>query len=45
MPGPQQAIVGGAALVVAGVYALTALKRASEAGCRELCAVHGPLPS
>jgi predicted metal-binding membrane protein len=31
-------------LVIAGLYALTPLKRASEARCRELCAVHGPLP-
>jgi predicted metal-binding membrane protein len=44
MPWPNQAVVGGAALVVAGVYALTPLKRASEARCRELCALHGPLP-
>src|SRR5947209_3386801 len=44
MPWPNQALVGGAALIVAGLYALTPLKRASEARCRELCAVHGPLP-
>src|ERR671930_163518 len=44
MPWPNQALVGGAALVLAGLYALTPLKRASEAWCRELCAVHGPLP-
>jgi predicted metal-binding membrane protein len=44
MPWPNQALVGGAALVIAGLYALTPLKRASEARCRELCAVHGPLP-
>jgi predicted metal-binding membrane protein len=44
MPWPNQAFVGGAALVGAGLYALTPLKRASEARCRELCAVHGPLP-
>jgi Predicted metal-binding integral membrane protein (DUF2182) len=31
MPWPNQALLGGAALVVAGVYALTPLKRASEA--------------
>ena len=31
-------------MVIAGLYALTPLKRASEARCRELCAVHGPLP-
>jgi predicted metal-binding membrane protein len=44
MPWPNQALVGGAALVIAGLYALTPFKRASEARCRELCAVHGPLP-
>jgi hypothetical protein len=44
MPWPNQSLVGGAALVVAGLYALTPLKRASEARCRELCALHGPLP-
>ncbi len=44
MPWPDQGLVGGAALVLAGLYALTPLKRASEAVCRELCAVHGPLP-
>jgi predicted metal-binding membrane protein len=44
MPWPNQAVVGGVALIVAGLYALTPLKRASEARCRELCAVHGPLP-
>ncbi len=44
MPWPNQGILGGAALVIAGVYALTPLKRASEARCRELCALHGPLP-
>jgi predicted metal-binding membrane protein len=44
MPWPNQALVGGAALVIAGLYALTPLKRASEAWCRELCALHGPLP-
>ncbi len=45
MPWPQQSILGGVALILAGLYALTPLKRASEARCRELCAVHGPLPS
>src|SRR5438067_12308184 len=44
MPWPNQALIGGAALVIAGLYALSPLKRASEARCRELCAVHGPLP-
>ena len=44
MPWPNQALVGGAALVIAGLYALTPVKRASEARCRELSALHGPLP-
>jgi predicted metal-binding membrane protein len=44
MPWPNQGLVGGAALVIAGLYALTPLKRATEARCRELCALHGPLP-
>jgi predicted metal-binding membrane protein len=44
MPWPRQGLVGGAALVLAGLYALTPIKRASEARCRELCALHGPLP-
>jgi predicted metal-binding membrane protein len=44
MPWPQQSVDGGVALILAGLYALTPLKRASEARCRELCAVHGPLP-
>jgi predicted metal-binding membrane protein len=44
MPWPNQGPVGGAALVIAGLYALTPLKRASEAWCRELCALHGSLP-
>ena len=44
MPWPNQGLVGGAALVVAGLYALTPVKRASGALCRERCALHGPLP-
>jgi predicted metal-binding membrane protein len=44
MPWPNQDLVGGAVLVIAGLYALTPLKRASEAWCRELCALHGSLP-
>ena len=44
MPWPNQGLLGGAALVIAGLYALTPAKRASEARCRELCALHGPLP-
>jgi predicted metal-binding membrane protein len=43
MPWPNQELAGRAALVVAGLYALTPLKRANEAWCRELCAVHGSL--
>jgi len=34
----------GVALVLAGIYGLTPIKRASQARCRELCALHGPLP-
>jgi len=44
MPWPNQGLIGGAALVIVGLYALTPVKRASEARCRELCALHGPLP-
>src|SRR5579859_363339 len=44
MPWPHQALIGGGVLVLAGLYALTPIKRASEAWCRELCALHGPLP-
>jgi predicted metal-binding membrane protein len=44
MPWPNQRLIGGAALVVAGLYALTPVKRVSEAWCHELCALHGPLP-
>jgi predicted metal-binding membrane protein len=44
MPWPNQGLAGGAALVIGGLYALTPLKRASEARCRELCALHGSLP-
>jgi predicted metal-binding membrane protein len=44
MPWPQQTLVGGALLVVAGLYSLTPLKRSSQARCRELCALHGSLP-
>jgi len=35
---------GGVALALAGLYALTPLQNASEARCRELCSLHGPLP-
>ena len=44
MPWPNQTVVVGAALALAGVYALSPVKRASQARCRELCALHGPLP-
>ncbi len=44
MPWPDQPLVGGLALVFAALYALTPIKRASEAHCRELCALHSPLP-
>src|SRR5262245_38841734 len=44
MPWPNQAMVIGLALVLAGVYSITPIKRASQARCRELCALHGPLP-
>jgi predicted metal-binding membrane protein len=44
MPWPNQTLIGGGVLVLAGLYALTPIKRASEARCRELCALHGPLP-
>ncbi len=44
MPWPDQPLVGGLVLVFAALYALTPIKRSSEARCRELCALHGPLP-
>ena len=44
MPWLSHSVVGGGALVLAGVYGLTPIKRASEARCRELCALHGALP-
>jgi predicted metal-binding membrane protein len=44
MPWPNQAVVVGLALALAGVYSLSPIKRASQARCRELCALHGPLP-
>ena len=44
MPWPSQEFIGGGALVLAGLYALTPIKRTSEAWCRERCALHGPLP-
>jgi predicted metal-binding membrane protein len=44
MPWPNQGLIGGAALVVAGLYGLSPFKRATEAWCRERCALHSPLP-
>ena len=44
MPWPHQAAMVGGALALAGVYSLSPIKRASQVRCRELCALHGPLP-
>jgi predicted metal-binding membrane protein len=44
MPWPHQPMVVGLALALAAVYSLSPIKRASQARCRELCALHGPLP-
>jgi predicted metal-binding membrane protein len=44
MPWPNQPMVVGLALALAGVYSVSPIKRASQARCRELCALHGPLP-
>jgi len=44
MPWPNQALAGGVALGLAALYALTPLKRVSQERCREVCALHGPLP-
>jgi len=44
MPWRNQALAGGAALGLAALYALTPLKRISQDRCREVCALHGPLP-
>jgi len=44
MPWPNQGVVVGLALALAGVYSVSPIKRASQARCRELCALHGPLP-
>lgn len=44
MPWPSQHLIGGLALVLAALYAITPMKRASEARCRELCALHSSLP-
>jgi predicted metal-binding membrane protein len=44
MPWPNQPVVVGLALALAGVYSVSPIKRASQARCRELCALHDPLP-
>src|SRR5262249_10483623 len=44
MPWPNQPVVTGLALALAGAYSVSPIKRASQARCRELCALHGPLP-
>ncbi|HET9315347.1 MAG TPA: DUF2182 domain-containing protein [Vicinamibacteria bacterium] len=44
MPWPHQTAVVAGALALAGVYSVSPLKRASQAHCRELCALHGALP-
>src|SRR5438046_8066393 len=44
MPWPSQRVVVGLTLALAGVYSFSPIKRASQARCRELCALHGPLP-
>ena len=44
MPWPNQPMVVGLVLALAGVYSVSPIKRASQAHCRELCALHGPLP-
>jgi predicted metal-binding membrane protein len=44
MPWPNQAVVVGLSLALAGLYSVSPIKRASQARCRELCALHGPLP-
>src|SRR5882672_2105776 len=44
MPWPNQDVIVGLALALAGVYSVSPIKRASQARCRELCALHGPLP-
>jgi predicted metal-binding membrane protein len=44
MPWANQPIVGAAAIGLAAIYGLTPLKQAGQARCRELCALHEPLP-
>jgi predicted metal-binding membrane protein len=41
---PIRGLVGLVALMLAGLYTLTPIKRACEAWCRELCALQGSLP-
>ena len=40
----NRALAGGVALGLAALYSLTPLKRISQDRCREVCALHGPLP-
>ena len=42
MPWRSQALAGGAALGLAGLYALTPLKRTSQERCREVFVLHCP---
>ncbi len=44
MPWSNQPMVVGVALALAGMYSVSPIKRTSQARCRELCALHGPLP-
>jgi predicted metal-binding membrane protein len=44
MPWQDQSLAGGVALGLAALYALTPIKRISQDRCREVCALHGPLP-
>src|SRR5439155_23975659 len=44
MPWANQPVVVGLALALAGAYSSSPIKRASQARCRERCALHGPLP-
>jgi len=44
MPWRNQALAGGVALGLAALYALTPLERISQDRCRQVCALHGPLP-
>src|SRR5204863_4672489 len=44
IPEADQAAAGGVALALAGLHGLTPSKASSEARCRELCSLRGPLP-